>query len=249
MKKLSISHTKLNVIKDLHSQCAKRFKQLEDDRNILKKNDATNVDQLDKMYFQMRENLSQITANIRRFVPGDAKHVEDFKLDILAHLEDFDDSLQSLEDCSFDSLGFWSSDIPSFDRRQPLKALYIANIIRVAQADGEISDEESDLLQVIVKEIGGSKEDLSEALHIVRQSGCALQPVGSFADQVRNIEDMLRVCLIDDFMEEHERELILLFASTIGLGQQTIKTIEYWIQQKPNRVLVHPMAEKKPDLQ
>lgn len=237
MKKFSISVNKLNVVKELHAECATRFQQLEDDRNILKKSDSTNLEQLDKMYHQMRQNLTQITANIRRFVPGDAKHIEDFKQEIMAYLADFDDSLQALEDRSYDSLGFWSSKIPTFERRKPLKPLYISNIIRVAQADGEISDEESDLLQIIVKEIGGTPEDLSEALHIVRQSSFGLQPVGSFADQVRNIEDMLRICLVDDFMEENEKELILLFASTIGLNPEILKTIEYWVKQNPMRVV------------
>jgi hypothetical protein len=244
MKKFSISVTKLNVIKELHAECAKRFQQLEDDRNVLKTLESTNIDELNKMYNQMRANLTQITANIRRFVPGDAAHVEDFKNDIMALLANFDESLDALEERSFNSIGFWSNKIPTFERRKPLKSIYLANIIRVAQADGEISDEESELLQEIVKEIGGKPEDLSEALHIVRQGEIYLQPVGSFADQCRNIEDMLRVCLVDDFMEEGERELILLFAGTIGLDAETLKTIEYWIKQKPRRVMVHPDAAK-----
>jgi hypothetical protein len=70
---------------------------------------------------------------------------------------------------------------------------FLANIVIVARANGKLSVSELGQLEAIRTEFKFKKGDLNAAIRLVEQGSHKITPVGSFADQVTNLELILRV--------------------------------------------------------
>lgn len=99
---------------------------------------------------------------------------------------------------------------------------FLANIIAVAHANGQLSAGENAQLETIRTEFNFKKGDFSKAVKLVEQGQYQLTPVGSFADQVANLECILRVAYADDELEQVETDLIAGFCEKIGIYQDQL---------------------------
>jgi len=91
------------------------------------------------------------------------------------------------------------------------KIAYLANVLYIAYADKKISPRESAALEEIRKGIDAKKSHLTSAQKTIEGELYSFTKVGSFADQVRNLEDILFVALMDS--DPDERKKILLMSS------------------------------------
>ncbi|MCB1225717.1 MAG: TerB family tellurite resistance protein [Verrucomicrobiales bacterium] len=99
---------------------------------------------------------------------------------------------------------------------------FLANVIFIAHADGQLSSGETAQLELIRAEMGFKKGDFNKAMRVVEQGGYQLQPAGSFADQIKNLECMLRVAYVDDDLSEEENKLVSEFCHSVGVYQDQL---------------------------
>ncbi len=97
---------------------------------------------------------------------------------------------------------------------------FLANIALVARAVGTLSAGELGQLEAIRKEYGFKKGDFSTAIRLAESGNHTLMPVGTFADQVKNLELILRVAYADGNLDASEVQLITDFCHRIGLLQE-----------------------------
>jgi len=102
---------------------------------------------------------------------------------------------------------------------------FLANIVLVAHADGTLSANEMGQIEAIRKEFGIKKGDYQSALKLIEGGNYKLTPTGTFADQVKNLELILRVALADSDLEESETELIKAFCKMIGIHQEQLNKL------------------------
>lgn len=99
---------------------------------------------------------------------------------------------------------------------------FLANIALVARADGAFSAAELGQLEAIRKECGFKKSDFSAALRLAESENHTLTPVGTFADQVKNLEFVLRVAFVDSDLDTSEVQLIGDFCHKTGIHQEQL---------------------------
>lgn len=102
---------------------------------------------------------------------------------------------------------------------------FLANIVFVVHADGKLSAGELGQLESIRTEFRFKKGDLNAASRLVESGNHKVTPVGTFADQVRNLELMLRVAYADDDLDEREDSLISDFCKTVGIYQNQLEQL------------------------
>lgn len=112
---------------------------------------------------------------------------------------------------AFDKNGMITDPIP-----------FLANVIAVAHANGQLSPGELAQLEAVRAEFNFKKGDFTKATKLVEQGDYALTPVGSFADQVKNLECILRVAYADDELGQIESELIGAFCQQVGIYQDQL---------------------------
>ena len=102
---------------------------------------------------------------------------------------------------------------------------FFANIALVVHADGTLSASELGQMEKIRKELRIKKSEYNTALRLVETGGYRLTPVGSFADQVKNLEYILRVAYADDELSKNEVSVILSFCKAIGINQDQLNRL------------------------
>jgi len=105
------------------------------------------------------------------------------------------------------------------------KIYYLANVLRIAFADKTLSARETAALEEIRKGIDAKKSQLTAAQKAVEGGSYTFISVGSFADQVRNLEDMLFVSLMDTDLNDSESQLVKEFCSLIGLHEEQLNKL------------------------
>jgi len=102
---------------------------------------------------------------------------------------------------------------------------FLANIVLVAHANSKLSASELGQLESIRTELKFKKSDFNAAIRLVEQGNHKMTPVGSFADQVTNLELILRVAYADDDLDEAETSLISEFCKAIGLYEDQLEKL------------------------
>jgi uncharacterized tellurite resistance protein B-like protein len=102
---------------------------------------------------------------------------------------------------------------------------FLANIISVSHSDGKLSAAENSQLEAIRSELNFKKSDFAKASKIVEMGNYQLTPVGSFTDQVKNLECILRIAYADDELDAHEVELVSAFCQLVGIYQDQLDKI------------------------
>jgi uncharacterized tellurite resistance protein B-like protein len=115
--------------------------------------------------------------------------------------------------------------VSPIDLTESDKTSYLANLRLVARADKVLSDQENTLIEQIQKSIKAKRSHNSTAQKAVETGGFSLSKVGSFADQVQNLEDMVAVALADSDLSQPEVDLIASFCGLIGIQQEQLDLI------------------------
>lgn len=100
------------------------------------------------------------------------------------------------------------------------KTDYLANILVVMFADKSLSARETAALEEIRKGIDAKKSLLSAARKAVEGGSHNFIRAGTFADQARNLEDMLFVALTDSDMDDNETALAREFCRFVGISEE-----------------------------
>ena len=122
---------------------------------------------------------------------------------------------------------------------------YYANIFAVAAADGQRTAGEDTILETVRKALKIKKSILVSAENAVQNGSHQLTPVGTFANQVDNLEQMVAVALADGELNGTEATLVATFARAIGLTQEQMDSIVAGVKQKltpPSLVVGTPAA-------
>ncbi len=102
---------------------------------------------------------------------------------------------------------------------------FMANIALIAHADGKLSPSELGQLEAIRADFKFKKGDFNKAISLVEKEQHKLTNVGTFADQVKNLELMLRVAYADDDLDDSETELVTSFCEKIGITQEQLDRV------------------------
>ena len=103
--------------------------------------------------------------------------------------------------------------------------IFIANIVLVAHIDGKVSPSELAQLESIRAELKLKKSDLAAAIKLVESGNHKMSPVGSFVDQVRNLDFILRIASMDNDLNEAENSLVNEFAQAAGIYQDQLEKV------------------------
>lgn len=99
------------------------------------------------------------------------------------------------------------------------KIHYLANVLSIAFADKSLSPRETAALEEVRKNIDAKKGAFASAQKAVESGSYVPVKAGTFADQVKNLDDMLFVATMDQDLNEGELKLANEFARLIGLSQ------------------------------
>jgi uncharacterized tellurite resistance protein B-like protein len=105
------------------------------------------------------------------------------------------------------------------------KTDYLANLWLIARADKALSDQEKALIDEVQKSVQAKRAHNTAAQKAVESGGFSLTKVGSFADQVQNLEDMVTVALADSDLAQAETDLIASFCGLIGIQQEQLDLV------------------------
>lgn len=104
--------------------------------------------------------------------------------------------------------------------REPIP--FLANVIAVAHVNGKLSPGELTQLEAVRVEFNFKKGDFNKASKLVEQGDYVLSPIGSFADQVKNLECILRVAYADNELDLEQSEMIAAFCQQVGIYQDQL---------------------------
>ena len=104
------------------------------------------------------------------------------------------------------------------------KITYLANIVFVARADGKLSPQETEVLEEIQTTIGVKKTELNKAFTIAESQDFEMKPTGHWTDQVKNLEDIIFVSMVDG-IDKSEKKLIIDFSNKVNVTQEQFNTI------------------------
>lgn len=102
---------------------------------------------------------------------------------------------------------------------------FIANIQSVITADGKIHPGEAAQCDEIRKHFKFSKSEWSKGEKMAAMPDFGLQPTGTFADKVQNLEMMLRVAYADGEADDNEVATIAKFCELIGISQEQLDSL------------------------
>ncbi|SEH04567.1 zinc ribbon domain-containing protein [Candidatus Venteria ishoeyi] len=105
------------------------------------------------------------------------------------------------------------------------KVDYLTNIIGLVRADGKITPQESEAIGFIQKVIGARKTELNKAYKNAEIDGIVPQLVGFWSDQIKNLEHIIYVSLIDGEIDSTEKHYILQFAKQVKINQEQLNYI------------------------
>ncbi|MBW1803828.1 MAG: zinc-ribbon domain-containing protein [Deltaproteobacteria bacterium] len=105
------------------------------------------------------------------------------------------------------------------------KIVYLANLVLISSADGNLSPEEAKAIEECRIHIGAEKIDLQQALESVVQGKHNITPAGCYSEKVKNLEDMVYIAILDGVLSESEKPEILSFAKAIKMTQDQVTEI------------------------
>jgi len=112
---------------------------------------------------------------------------------------------------------------------------YLANVILIAHADNALSPREQGALEQIRTAIGAKKGELTKATKLVESNSYTLTKVGRFSDQIRNLEDMLYLCLVDGELADDETKIITEYCKLISISQEQLDLLVSEADQRGRR--------------
>lgn len=129
---------------------------------------------------------------------------------------------------------------------------FLANVAQIAYADGKLTSSELGQLETIRLDFKLKKSDYNKAISLVEEGNYFINPIGSFAEKVLNLEAILRIAYSDDELSPEESKLISKFCGQIGLSQEQLNTIAHEVIRslKPQNPICRKCGqESKPGAQ
>ncbi|WP_139191948.1 zinc ribbon domain-containing protein [Thiocapsa roseopersicina] len=102
---------------------------------------------------------------------------------------------------------------------------YLMNVIGLARADNSLSPRESGAIEFVQTAIGARKTELNKAYKMVEDHAFTPEAVGAWSDQIKNLEHIIYVALIDGSIDENEKLYILNFAKQVKISQEQLNVI------------------------
>ena len=102
---------------------------------------------------------------------------------------------------------------------------YMANLAYTVFADGEAVKLEDYLFNTMAKQVGAKRPHMQAAVQKARASDFSPSFPFSFADSVRNLEDMLVLVLADKSLAGTEKQLIVQARKQIDLTETQFKRV------------------------
>jgi hypothetical protein len=101
----------------------------------------------------------------------------------------------------------------------------LANAVAVALADGSLTSVEQSAIEALRIDLGLKKADSARAIRAAQAPDFIPVAVGRFSDNVRNLEDMLFLALVDGDLGAQESALVVSFARSIALTDDQIRAL------------------------
>lgn len=105
------------------------------------------------------------------------------------------------------------------------KVNYLTNVIGLARADGKITPQETEAIELVQKAIGARKTELNKAYKLAEANDFSPAPVGLWSDQIKNLEHIIYVSLIDGEIDGNEKQYVLNFARQVKINQDQLNII------------------------
>ena len=102
--------------------------------------------------------------------------------------------------------------------------IYLSNIIKISRIDEALNSKEEEIIEKIRNEIDATKTVLNQAIKNAEREEDII-PFQRFSDNIRNLEDMLSVALVDGSLSENEKKVIANFAKKIHITQDQMSII------------------------
>ncbi|WP_341325628.1 zinc-ribbon domain-containing protein [Methylotuvimicrobium sp. KM2] len=102
---------------------------------------------------------------------------------------------------------------------------YLANVIGLARADGKITRQETEAIELVQKAIGARKTELNRAYKNAESDAFIPRVVGSWSDQIKNLEHIIYIALIDGAIEGDEKQYVINFAKQVKISQDQLTLI------------------------
>ncbi|HEY8933688.1 MAG TPA: TerB family tellurite resistance protein [Cyclobacteriaceae bacterium] len=116
-----------------------------------------------------------------------------------------------------DILNIFQSD------RDGIRKSYVKNLIMIAMADGQIDDEEWQLLTELGKRIGLTEEEI---IHVRdNQESITFHPPKNYDDRVQQIRDLVAIMTIDGEINEKELSLCKKISLKLDVLPQIVDRI------------------------
>lgn len=104
--------------------------------------------------------------------------------------------------------------------------VYVANVLAVAAADGDVSAAEAGAMRAVLARLGADERLLSDARELMdRQAPYELEALDDPADCMHNIEDMVLMSLADGDVNPAESGPLEAFLSDLGFAQADMDLI------------------------
>lgn len=94
---------------------------------------------------------------------------------------------------------------------------YLANVLLVALADKSLTPVEVNALEDVRKGVNAKKNQVASAKKMVEVESYTFRKTGSFSDQIRNLEDILTVALVDSDLSAQELALVKKYCQLVGI--------------------------------
>lgn len=111
------------------------------------------------------------------------------------------------------------------------KKNFVKGLIRLAKADGVISQEEQQYFVAAAANIGLSTEEIAEVNDCIVTRDTVQVQFDSDAEKLLLFREGIQLCAIDGHYDENERTEVRLMATELGIPENSILRIEEWVQE------------------
>ena len=108
---------------------------------------------------------------------------------------------------------------------------YLCNLLLMIRRDGVIDPEELALVGEIPEEIGAAPEEQDEAERLVEAGDEEISLPERLSDQIRCLEDLIRLTMVDERITAEEKRMVLETARRIGVSQSQLDRIGRQVRQ------------------
>lgn len=111
------------------------------------------------------------------------------------------------------------------------KKEFIKGLIRLAKADGEISQEEQQYFLSAAVSIGLQEAQITEISESLSASTTIQLHFDTEMEKLLLFREGIQLCAVDESYDENEKTEVRLMATELGISEDAILRIEAWVQE------------------